>query len=85
MSSRHAVLDTLFMVFYVGLAAAVSCLTVVLALNALLGNEAGDGQALSILANVTGWIAVIRAPALYRRLMAQAEAHPSDAAFGNRL
>jgi len=82
-NNRTIALDTAFVVFYIGLAAGMVCLSVTLAILAALGTEFDATHAAAFVANAAGWIVVAAAPALYNRLIGTRFSWRQNAVLGD--
>jgi hypothetical protein len=68
MTNRKTIfLDAAFTIGYIGVLAAMVCLSVVLTLFVLLDTEFGGLHVLAAFANLGGWISLPFAPRLYRK------------------
>lgn len=82
-NNRNIAIDTAFVVFYIGLAAGMVCLSVTLALLAALGTDFGTTHAVALVVNATGWVVVAAAPALYRRALGTGFSWRQNAVLGD--
>lgn len=69
LDNRNIAIDTIFVILYIGLSASMVCLSVTLAIFAVLGFEFTPVHALALAVNGAGWIAVFMAPSLYRKAL----------------
>ena len=69
LDTRNVAIDTIFVILYIGLSAAMVCLSVTLAIFAALGFEFTPAHALALAVNGFGWLAVLMAPSLYRKAL----------------
>ena len=82
-NTRNIALDTAFVVFSIGLAAGMACLSVTLAVLAALGTDFSATHALALVVNASGWLVAAAAPAIYRRVLGSNFSWRENAALGD--
>ncbi|MDQ8700096.1 hypothetical protein [Hyphomicrobium sp. LHD-15] len=80
--TRSIAFDATFMILYIGFAAAMAVLSLVLLVLFALDIEFAPHQAWAALFNLAGWAALPFAPRLYRRLLGQPFSWRANRALG---
>lgn len=82
-NNRTIALDTAFVVFYIGLAAGMACLTLTLAILAALGTDFSATHGVALAVNAAGWVVVAAAPAIYNRMIGSRFSWRQNAVLGD--
>lgn len=82
---RSIVYDATFMILYIGLAAAMAVLSLLLLALAALDIEFGAQQVWAAVLNLVGWIVLPFAPRLYRRLVGHPFSWRANGALGGEI
>lgn len=82
---RSIAYDATFMILFIGLAAAMAVLSLMLVALAVLDFEFGPHQTWAIVLNLLGWAVLPFAPRLYRRLVGHPFSWRANGALGGEI
>ncbi len=84
-SKRNIAYDATFMIFYIGLSAAMVTLSVVLLAHLALDVEFGAPHVVAFAINMLGWSVLPFAPRLYKSLIGQTFSWRSNGVLGGEV
>lgn len=83
--TRSIAYDATFMILYIGLAAAMAVLSLLLLAFAALDIEFGPHQVWAAIVNIAGWALLPFAPRLYRRVVGHRFSWRENSALGGQI